>query len=775
MTPDVHTLFAIVFMILMANAKLNVTIYRFFQSQTNRKYISEITLNGVNTLSSNAFNKASIGALKIKNSYLKQVSLDLFKNIIYIRKIIINNVSNFKDLFDRNRSIFLQNTTEKLDFTSASNFSQEQFSFLLNLTKSIGIKKLEFKNIELQNLEIDLFDSKSLNEFSIYDSLIEFVSINININLNIFTIIQTRLKILDCDFLKNIQTFLVHSNPMESIYFENLSNLSELILSNNMLTNIQSSMFINLKNLSILNLNNNNIFQVNLSNFSDLMILELQNNFLTEKSLFLTNLDSLSDLHLSRNKFNNFFLDSGFKNLGEIDLEDNLIEKVYLKLPKLEILNLKYNKIKSIETDKLKTTINILLDHNSMQIFPNISLQTRKKVYFLSLTNNLLKKIDLNNFENFENLIVLYLSMNLIEKIEFPEIFNLKEIYLDFNRLEVISVTIFKSLKNLELLDLSSNLIYKIEEKSFYFNTELISLCIDNNSLSELPILFNSTYLKDFSLSSNGQNISYISPQFFCFNYPYEMVDHQTIFKFDNLNFLNKCMLTQLTAFVSPILILTKEIVNCDFVLMAKKLNFEIDFYNYTSALDKRCSNFTLNNDCSNEENLIFNCSIDLKRFNTVTTWLIDKERIGSFQNSSLKCPDFKKKEILFKNKYFNIFMQNGSYLIEIIKTKNRNNFIFDISKKILNNTRILNNFLIFEYSSGSRIFLHFKTNIILLFVKSDFYFSLIVKAPRYFYIKSTGLIVNGCIRSNRGKILAFHLEMHLSFAINIFIIRQIL
>jgi Leucine-rich repeat (LRR) protein len=100
----------------------------------------------------------------------------------------------------------------------------------------------------------------------------------------------------------------------------------------------------------------------------------------------------------------------------------------------------------------------------------------------LNFSNNNFKEIT-PSFLNFENLILLDISKNEICKIEnLYNCVNLEVLIISYNKIKYVGTGLAK-LKKLQHLDLKFNQIYINDTtiKSFKYNPELISLCIDGN------------------------------------------------------------------------------------------------------------------------------------------------------------------------------------------------------------------------------------------------------------------------------------------------------
>lgn len=165
-------------------------------------------------------------------------------------------------------------------------------------------------------------------------------------------------------------------------------------------------------------------------------------------------------------------------------------DNVFVRLTKLEVLNLSWNKITSIHENGLKGLTNLRV---------------------LKLSRNHLQKFLLRTFENTPQLEELLLNNNHIETIEDGtlQLPHLKRLDFSHNKLKELSNFMFQNCRNLEYLDLRSNHI-TIIKRSIYMLNRLQSLNLDNNRIMDIYFrgLVRLQSLEHLSIENNGQSLN---------------------------------------------------------------------------------------------------------------------------------------------------------------------------------------------------------------------------------------------------------------------------
>ncbi|KAH0566685.1 hypothetical protein KQX54_003205 [Cotesia glomerata] len=214
------------------------------------------------------------------------------------------------------------------------------------------------------------------------------------------------------------------------------------------------------------------------------------------------------------------------------DLTGNSIHSLNLNLSNLETLILD-NALRNFSGPPGRTYLSIGTKIG-LGVRAGLYLPKLKKLY---LRNNTIIEIVGLTEETVPNLTHLYLSDNYIEYLDFIDKLpkSITHLYLDNNKISkfvhertrveslgrpvrVKGVTEkydFNHLENLKHLDMSYNKIEIIEDDTFQNSSKLISLRLNNNSLSSVPHFSGLTQIEELDLSYN--NIRGIFPP--AFNY----------------------------------------------------------------------------------------------------------------------------------------------------------------------------------------------------------------------------------------------------------------
>jgi internalin A len=248
-----------------------------------------------------------------------------------------------------------------------------------------------------------------------------------------------------------------------------------------------------------------------------------------QEALNLLNLDASQNYQKALVRI----MDAKDNNKTELDLSDLLLSEIpkeVEKLNKLEILNLRNNKItyfpfisklknlKSLnlrdnqinDISFLKGANNLTsLDLRGNQIFDISCLEGLTNLESLNLNNNQIK--DASFLRGLKNLTLLYLSDNQINDVLFLEnLNNLTSLNIQNNKSRISYFHTLKNLTNLVLLNLSNSPIGYIPILTNL--TNLSSLNLQNCQISDISFLKNMTNLSSLDLSDNRiNNISTLS------------------------------------------------------------------------------------------------------------------------------------------------------------------------------------------------------------------------------------------------------------------------
>lgn len=233
--------------------------------------------------------------------------------------------------------------------------------------------------------------------------------------------------------LENITKFYFAGAPtydFSSLIFENFENLKELEIK---ISRYDIDVLKPLKNLESLILNSN--------------MKEFKNEYLSSQN-------KLKSLRLNHMEHISYELDSN----------------AFSNLKMLQLLNLRYNKLK-------------LLHENQFENLNNLE--------YLDLGLNELKSLPENIFENLTALRSLDMSKNLIEELSentFKHTVSIEILNLEENRLKTITNETFKNLQKLRALYLNNNNIHEVERHAFDSNMDIEELRLHHNLLKKILI-----------------------------------------------------------------------------------------------------------------------------------------------------------------------------------------------------------------------------------------------------------------------------------------------
>lgn len=275
----------------------------------------------------------------------------------------------------------------------------------------------------------------------------------------------------------------------------------------------------------------------------DIVRLDLSSNSLKSIPQDIGILSKLTVLNLSNNKLES--LPESIKNLSSlsnIDLRRNLFNEVPCEIAKLSIksLNISGNKITDISLLKDSKELMVLDLSNNLIKEIGIKLPQNNSLRSLNLSNNFLKDADVF-FSSLSNVQRLNLNNNLFTKI--PEAISnmrlLKELDICDNYLQEIDSAIFKL--DIESLNLTANRLKVLHLKEM---NSLESINLDENSFEKLTIDDNfAPYLKEFSCESCSLK-EFLLPQSkylktLCYSsneisfVPYEIADYENLKELD--------------------------------------------------------------------------------------------------------------------------------------------------------------------------------------------------------------------------------------------------
>ncbi|CAG4935786.1 unnamed protein product [Parnassius apollo] len=330
-----------------------------------------------------------------------------------------------------------------------------------------------------------------------------------------------------CNQLLFFESFL------EANYFQRFATLGELALQNCKLLKIPGNAFEGLRDLKKLSIRTKNYdwspnknLELSLGTFNglkELQVLDLgTNNLKAIPPEVFCPLDNLQVLNVTFNKLKSIDRIGFGKNCGSgltsLDLSYNELkslsdESEISGLRRLQELRLQHNNITDISGEILNgfTALRILnISNNYLHSIPEGTFTNTKELREVYLNNNLLYELARGVFHRLDQLLVLDLSNNLLSSAHidggtFIGLIRLVILNLSNNALTRIDGKTFKDLFFLQILDLRNNSIGYIEENTFLPLYNLHTLNLAENRLHTIDeFLFNGLFvLSKLNLNNN--------------------------------------------------------------------------------------------------------------------------------------------------------------------------------------------------------------------------------------------------------------------------------
>lgn len=333
-----------------------------------------------------------------------------------------------------------------------------------------------------------------------------------------------------------LQTLLLRNNKITHLGFNSfngLDTIKEISLSFNDIHYVHPMVFENIsKSLKILELSfgiyRDDFPLEPISYLTELMWLGLDNNNLKMiPGHSLHSLTQLTYINLAFNRItflpNNIFLSDIHKNLLEIDLSYNQIERImsntFDDLELLQIVNLASNRIRTIEKYSfynLQLLTYIDLSYNRISNVSDMSFQFLPNILSIDLMYNQLTKFSFKAFMHITNATTpmkLNISNNQIQQIDgdltsyfyiysldasfnmisdpqsFKNIgYSLRVLYLNSNNISQLNNHAFGDLNMLEILNLQNNSIHTLRRRSFQGLSNLQELDLGMNRIDMLQV-----------------------------------------------------------------------------------------------------------------------------------------------------------------------------------------------------------------------------------------------------------------------------------------------
>lgn len=239
------------------------------------------------------------------------------------------------------------------------------------------------------------------------------------------------------------------------------------------------------------------LYQSDFEYMKHLLYLDLSHNNITVLEPVFDHVNKLDVLNLRGNKIKHLSrrIFADIQELSVLDLSENQIEDLRnatFVLPGLSTLILSDNLITDIDDNSflgLKLLTDLHLARNKIFDLSPDCFRHTNHLLFLDLSNNKLDEIQLKTFSNLNKLQFLYLNGNSIRSLPKRLFYQLYELlYLDIsgNNLSRLSDNLFKNNKYLTSINLGYNKISEISSSSFQGLVSLKQLYLQHNAIYEL-------------------------------------------------------------------------------------------------------------------------------------------------------------------------------------------------------------------------------------------------------------------------------------------------
>lgn len=449
----------------------------------------------------------SLSTLSLANNRMTYLSPESFIHLTKLKelKLSFNNLMHL----DQNVFLPLKKCLEFLDLSSAfSDLNHPLDSYMKDL------ERLEWVQLDHNNIsKIAVTNIQSLSKLHHVDlSSNKMKEIPLDLflpkNHKFLSTVHfstNDLKIIKSETFSNIPhltSVVLFGNKISTIEynaFQNCPYLHTIVLSKNNLTVISTSAFFNLSRLSSIFLQDNQLESFTLDIIEGetaQLYINISNNALRE--LITSNDSTINEikvrtLDMTNNKISvitDAFFASTSNYLLHLFLSKNQISEITFPiLPVLQVLDLSYNNISSIDFDCFLccTNIQILkLDHNFIHNISEDTFKNSNNLRVLDISHNKLYYLNENIWLN-TKLERLNLSGNnflVLPSTTLLQIHQtLRHLDFSFNKLENVSANVFSSFNKLKALNLSSNHITFLHEMSFYGLSHLLELDVSHNPL----------------------------------------------------------------------------------------------------------------------------------------------------------------------------------------------------------------------------------------------------------------------------------------------------
>lgn len=261
---------------------------------------------------------------------------------------------------------------------------------------------------------------------------------------------------------------------------------------------------------------------------------------------------NLREINLSENNISSLpdGLFTSNTNLRIVDLSNNIIASIKdttFPSQNLRYLNLKYNKLQTLNFQLSTSLVNLELSFNSISSISKEFFSGMTHLQTLNLSHNSVEVLANRLLTENTNLEVVDLSFNNISNVAKVVFFlhRLKNLNLQHNKIQNINFSLPISLHS---LDFSFNAIASIKHDTFSGMNELNTLKLNDNALDAFPAGLCDTLENLYEINLQRNKINFLTNQTFAFNNKLKVVNlaenrisgvEATAFVAENIEHLN--------------------------------------------------------------------------------------------------------------------------------------------------------------------------------------------------------------------------------------------
>ncbi len=418
--------------------------------------------NRLSTIPTAIQDLSEIRLLSLSNNWIKTIPFNAFSQNEHLNMLYLDG--NYLQTLDLSTFVsipFVSLNTNEIDTILPMNSHNRGFINHLDLNyNELDVVDLEiFKSIDSVSLALN--NIKEIRPVS-DDNSNRMINLNLKDNQlyrfprAVQSLTQLRTLNLDGNHIGADPTF-------NELPFDQFKTIRHLILSGNRFTRFPKELG-KLPQLGILNLNGNQIKgTVLFSGFNQLYELKITDQLIEHFVIDPASLLSLYELNFRENRISTFEVKEENTVLQRLDLQNNrlsFLPSSITKLKELEYLNLSKNKMKTLRNlTGLANLQELDLSRNSFAQIPLLYSNEPKNSFRVDLSANRIKVLDFERVN--KNITELILSHSTISSIEnLIKLPNLKKLNLRGNsKLKDFPLEIFDYLVNLKELDLRNTAI----------------------------------------------------------------------------------------------------------------------------------------------------------------------------------------------------------------------------------------------------------------------------------------------------------------------------